>query len=219
MEPLQWRHNGHDSVSNHQPHHCLLSCLFSCRSKKTSKVRVTVLCAGNSPVTSEFPAQMASDVENISIWWRHHECNYDGTGNMVATAATVILVTWHVVKSVQLIWRLGTRRWNLRVPNLHMNCRDLTLREGTNIVVPVMATRLTCPIVHHDNKTDLPCPFHYWLWLIHSSYGKYASGINKETDITDQIRRLTQTSFGNYHGENTMNNRFIPHLMTRGPSH
>ena len=31
------------------------------------------LCEGNSPVTGEFPAQMASNAENISIWWRHHE--------------------------------------------------------------------------------------------------------------------------------------------------
>ena len=30
------------------------------------------LCAGNSLVTSEFPAQRASNAENISIWWRHH---------------------------------------------------------------------------------------------------------------------------------------------------
>ena len=35
--------------------------------KKTSKLRVTVLCGGNSPVTSEFPAQMASNAENVSI--------------------------------------------------------------------------------------------------------------------------------------------------------
>ena len=41
-------------------------------SKKTSKLRVTGLCAGNSPGTSEFPAQMASYAENVSIWWRHH---------------------------------------------------------------------------------------------------------------------------------------------------
>ena len=41
--------------------------------KKTSKLRVTGRCEGNSPVTGEFPAQMASNVENISIWWRHHE--------------------------------------------------------------------------------------------------------------------------------------------------
>ena len=46
---LQWRHNDHDSVSNHQPHGYLLNRLFGRRSKKTSKLRVTGLCAGNSP--------------------------------------------------------------------------------------------------------------------------------------------------------------------------
>ena len=69
---LRWRHNGHDSVSNHQPHDCLLSRLLGCGSKKTSKLRVTGLCAGNSPGTGEFSAQMASYAENVSIWWRHH---------------------------------------------------------------------------------------------------------------------------------------------------
>ena len=43
------------------------------RSKKTSKLRVTGLCVGNSPVTGEFPAQRASNAENVSIWWRLHE--------------------------------------------------------------------------------------------------------------------------------------------------
>ena len=38
------------------------------RSKKTSKLRVT----GPSPVTGEFPAQRASNAENVAIWWRHH---------------------------------------------------------------------------------------------------------------------------------------------------
>ena len=69
---LEWRHNGWDSVSNHQPHDHLLNRLFRRRSKKTSKLRVTGLCGGNSPGTGEFPAQMASNVENVSIWWRHH---------------------------------------------------------------------------------------------------------------------------------------------------
>ena len=50
--PLQWRHNGCDGVSNNQPHHCLLNRLFRSRSKKTSKLRVTGLCAGSSPVTT-----------------------------------------------------------------------------------------------------------------------------------------------------------------------
>ena len=70
---LQWCHNGHYGIPNQQPHDCLLNRLFRCRSKKTSKLRITGLCAGNSPVTSEFPAQMTSNAENASIWWLHHD--------------------------------------------------------------------------------------------------------------------------------------------------
>ena len=70
---LQWRHNGCLGVSYHQPHDCSLNYLYRYRSKKTPKLRVTGLCVGNSLVTGKFAAQMASNAENISIWWRHHE--------------------------------------------------------------------------------------------------------------------------------------------------
>ena len=70
---IQWRHNELDSVSNHQPYDCLFNCLFRRRPKKTSKLRVTGLCVGNSPMTGEFPTQRASNAENIFIWWRHHD--------------------------------------------------------------------------------------------------------------------------------------------------
>ena len=50
---LQRRHNGCGGNSNHQPHHCLLNRLFRRRSKKTPKLRVTGLCAVNSPVTGD----------------------------------------------------------------------------------------------------------------------------------------------------------------------
>ena len=69
---LEWRHNGCNGVSNHQPHDCLLNRLFWRTSKKTSTLRFTGLCAGNSPGTGVFPAQMASNLENVFIWWRHH---------------------------------------------------------------------------------------------------------------------------------------------------
>ena len=54
---LQWRHNEHDGVSNHQSHDCLFNRLFRRRSKKTSKLRVTGLRKRNSLVTGEFPSQ------------------------------------------------------------------------------------------------------------------------------------------------------------------
>ena len=77
---LQWRNNGRDGVSNHQHHDCLLNRLFRRRWNKTSKLRITGLFAGNSPVAGEFPAQMASNAEKVStgmIWWRHHEMIWD----------------------------------------------------------------------------------------------------------------------------------------------
>ena len=70
---FHWRHNELDSVSDHQTRDCLLTCLFRHRSKKTSNLCIAGLCEGNSPGTGEFPAQKASNAENVSIWWRHHE--------------------------------------------------------------------------------------------------------------------------------------------------
>ena len=58
---LLWRHNGHDGVSNHQPQDCLLNRSFRRRLKKASKLCVTGLCVGNSPVT-----MMTSSDRNIS---------------------------------------------------------------------------------------------------------------------------------------------------------
>ena len=71
--PLLWRHNDRDGVSIHQPHDCLLNRLFRRRSKKTSTLCGTGYCVGNSPVTGEFPTEWASNVEYVSIWWRHHD--------------------------------------------------------------------------------------------------------------------------------------------------
>ena len=54
-DSLHWRYNELDGFSDHQAHDSLLT-------------RVTELCEGKSPVTGDFPAQKASNVENISIF-------------------------------------------------------------------------------------------------------------------------------------------------------
>ena len=88
---LHWRHNGCDSISNHQPHNYLLNRSCGRRSKKTSKLRVTGLCTGYSPVTGEVPAQRASNAENVSIWWRHHavESPYKHTNFIICLALSL----------------------------------------------------------------------------------------------------------------------------------
>ena len=80
-------------VSNHRRLERLLNRFFRRRSKKTLKFRDTGLCAGNSPVTSEFSSQRFSDAENVSIWWRHH-----GTHNGKVSLYVVIFM------SIVLCW-------------------------------------------------------------------------------------------------------------------
>ena len=63
LKSLQLRHNGHDSVSNHEPDDCLLNRLFERRSKKTSKLRATGLCAENGQLRRKCFHLMTSS------WW------------------------------------------------------------------------------------------------------------------------------------------------------
>ena len=72
--------NGRDGVSNHQPHNCLLNRFFKTQIKENIKdPRHWPLC-GEFTGTGEFPAQMASNAENVSIWWRHHVESVSNTG-------------------------------------------------------------------------------------------------------------------------------------------
>ena len=70
--PLQWRHNGRDGVSNHGRLDGLLKRLFRRRSKKSSKLRVSGLCEGNSPVTGQFPHRGPVGQKMFPFLWRHH---------------------------------------------------------------------------------------------------------------------------------------------------
>ena len=88
---LHWRHNDHGGVSNQQPRGCLPNRLFRRRWKKTSKLRVTGLCVGNSPGPVNSPhkgpvtwklfpfddvimkSRMHDDIEDCQrAWWVFH---------------------------------------------------------------------------------------------------------------------------------------------------
>ena len=81
---------------------------FRRRSKKTSKLRVTGLCAGNSPATGQLPAQMASYVKNVSIWWRHH---------VICVSKTDPCIMW---RKRNLTWFLSEFLWLMK--NLEHFC-------------------------------------------------------------------------------------------------
>ena len=67
---LQWRHNGRDSVSNNQPHDCLLNGLFRRRSEKKRQSCASLACVrgwGYSPL----PRNVLRNKPNVSLcaWW------------------------------------------------------------------------------------------------------------------------------------------------------
>ena len=98
---LRWRHNRRDSVSNHQPQHCLPNRLFRRRSKKTSKLRVTGLCAGNSPV-SWIPRTKASDVMTSS--W---VCAFPYKNNKRLFWSVFMPATWQwIFPNANFVWSL-----------------------------------------------------------------------------------------------------------------
>ena len=133
---LEWRHNGHDGVSKHQPHNCSLNRLFRRRSKKTLKLRVPGLCAGNSPVIGEFPSQKASNAENVSIWWRHHAY---GLRNLHCSD------NWHTRSKTS---NLTTEYWTLRNKlqwNYNRNSNIFIQESASEIAVCEMAAILSWP--------------------------------------------------------------------------
>ena len=104
---------------------------------------------------------------------------YNRTCTLVAITGTTIPVPNLQVKLLQLIWRLGTRRFHLRVPDLQMSCSHLTECIDTHLVAPVMATRATdIPYFtvcrpHWSSVSDivsiclypLPIAHPIWLWI------------------------------------------------------
>ena len=90
FNPLQWRHNECNAVSNHRRLESLPNRLYECRSKKTSKLRITGLCEGNSQVAGEFLAQKPSNAENVSIWWRHHTLQWTRS-NIISDSSNGLL--------------------------------------------------------------------------------------------------------------------------------
>ena len=90
LPTLHWRHDERNDVSNHQFHDYLHNRLIRRRSKKISKLCVTGLCEGKSPVTGEFSTQRASNAENVSNWWRNHEQHWHPCCHKFTTLVCVV---------------------------------------------------------------------------------------------------------------------------------
>ena len=93
---------------------------------------------GNSPGTGEFPAQMASNAENVSIWWCHHViiwiygsfAEFEMLWNFLARILPVCL--WCIVQIMNslspsdVIWCLQwLRKWSFQCQAITWTNADL----------------------------------------------------------------------------------------------
>ena len=93
---LQWRHNERYGVPDHQARDCLLNRWFKAQIKENIKaLRHWPLC-GEFTSHRWIPAQRASNAENVSIWWRHHDGYPDESGFKLQFISTypVLLTHW-----------------------------------------------------------------------------------------------------------------------------
>ena len=133
---LEWRHNARDSVSNHQPHDCLLNRCFR-QIKENIKAPRHWPLRGNSSETGEFPAQMASNAENASIWWRHHSLLWNRFRKFVQRTAVSLPCS---VQNFRAIWLLELVFW------ANETSRDDEIRTDTLQQHPVLC-------IHSDDDS------------------------------------------------------------------
>ena len=105
---LQWRHNERNGVSNHRHLDCLLNRLFRRRSKNTSKLRVTGLCEGDSPVYCSHKGSVTRKMFPFDDVIMTTNCRSWSTNVMIPLAPTTKIRMARVTLSFDLL----TGKWS-----------------------------------------------------------------------------------------------------------
>ena len=182
---LRWRHNGRDRVSNHQLRECLLNRLFRRRSMKTSKLRVTGLCVGNSPgpvnsphkwpVTRKmFPFDDVIMLENGLGHHCLHQC-----------PSIVIDYTWHTYMATTLGLPFKTA---LSVDD---SCRFSLIKHYSK-----WPTRCFAVFRYPDGYTAVLCCHGMPMWAV--VYGHYHRQIKGRQKLKKWIGWGTKSYFCHY---------------------
>ena len=102
------------------------STFYSGANQRKHQLRVTGLCVGNSPGTGEFLAKMASNAENVSIWWRHHDTIWryiieidQSLPGLRHQTNTWININWQLAGSHGINLRAISNEW-LQIPNTNI---------------------------------------------------------------------------------------------------
>ena len=134
-------HNERDCALNNWHLDCLLNRLSKLRWKTASKFRVTGLCEGNSPVTGELSAQMASNTENASISWRHHVFLVIHTRDHKCPAVST---NQTCIQNLQLDYFRRRKRWiqDVVISSTMFKC-DFVKKQNIDVIMSAMASEST----------------------------------------------------------------------------
>ena len=129
-------------------------------------------CEGNSQWTGEFPAQMASNAENVSIWWRHnskwlqvHFRKITIKTMVMAYPVMVTLIGWH---------RLG--RSDDYMNTVYWQLTETELRIRFKHKGQIIAHYNTLWTTHVEHM--MPVHQNPWYWLC--SISKFLSDMRKD---------------------------------------
>ena len=89
-----------------QPHHCLLNRL---------QIKEKIKTLRHWPLCGDFPTQMSSNAENVSIWWRVHDCSSTSQKpwrtkqhDLMNKLRTQIYLKQSTTKFLRIYWRSGS---------------------------------------------------------------------------------------------------------------
>ena len=182
VSALQWRHNGRDGVSNHQPHHCLLKRLLGADQRKQQSSALLTFVGGihRRPVNSRHKGPVTQKMflfdDVIMVLW-----------NMISTACPESpYCVKHLKYDITCVFRVAWSMLSLPCMALR-SCRlrqrvTITAAEVALITIPGITTStmfqirkncstwvfalMTCPQLLINSPTipsKLPCkPERYW---------------------------------------------------------
>ena len=134
--------------------------------KKRSKLCVTGHCAGNLPVTDEFPAQKGSNTEN----WNHSmasSCKKTPKNSTISS-----------------FFQRNVRACLFRSVHYFLNILNKTpLRHNSHSLMTWLSTRIICNIYVKCFLRNLNCFWHEVLWIL-ENYSALNTSLRSQTFLT-----------------------------------
>ena len=132
------------------------------KSRKTEKLRITDLCEGNSSASDEFPAYRgASNAEDVSIWWRHHNNNNAPSLHFVMNGShpilsTIICAYWSHRMLISKPVKQPCQIW-INASHCHLGNYDITTTKLSKTKHTLCSILINC-VMTRKPRFDVPSP-------------------------------------------------------------